>query len=206
MSFEISTGLAFVGNTVTGNGQAGLRILDSSSATVWHNTFAGNLRAVDLMDGARVSTNLATRGHDSRYGYDRALSWEVSDVDVRANIIGTDPRTARFGYGFDDARHRYSAGQRRLVLDYNGWYRTVNADTWLLAWGDWPRAMRTARNLAKIRALTGGEAHGQYGVAARNPWDARTGRTALGPGLPASVARLLGAAAGARLPIGAPGT
>ncbi len=203
MDFEISSGLLFVDNLAAHNGEAGIRILEANRARIWQNTFVGNARGIDMLDGDRMAANRSTRGHDSRYpAGDPLMTWEVTDVEIRGNLVDANAPGGRWDLGYDDARHHFGAPGRRITADYDEYWRSSTTNPQhLVAWGSYPAGMRTADSLAGIRTTLGLDTHGTCVAGSNDP--SVYGPWALGAPLPADVAALLGVSPGQRIRIGA---
>jgi hypothetical protein len=201
--FELSSKLVFADNVVADNGLAGALISDSNQAEVWNNTFTGNARNVNIVQGDRRASNLGNAGHDPRQKLpDPTVTWITGHVTVKNNVLANS--TFKCNLCVEDYSHEKSAAQMQIVSDGNVYQRTnPTAPTWAIVWsrgaGD-PAVYNTIPDFVKA---TGQDANslvlegepalsGTSGivkkVAAGVPTVARP--------LPASIATLLGRHAG----------
>ena len=213
LMLELSAYHRFVGNTVVGNGEAGIRILESSHAQVVHNSFRDNRRGIDLMDGRRTSRDRNARGHDRRFSSPPpGMSWDVENVYVAGNASSV-AGGAYLMLGLEHDDKRANLRGRNLVVQGNAWHRAGSrASTWFAAWADYPGRMLASRSHQEFRRQTGQDAGGHavdggstpYVVTGSDGFDRVAGRSPAGqaPALRSDVAELLRVRAGTRLPIG----
>ncbi|MFN8076555.1 MAG: PKD domain-containing protein [Kineosporiaceae bacterium] len=203
MDFEISADLLFVGNTATDNGESALRILESGHVRAWNNTMVSNVKGVDMFDGDRMAADPTTRGADSRYPTpDPLMTWEVSDVEIRNNVLNTKSGS-KFAFGYDDARKTGNASALRIATNDNAYWRlSATSPTWTAAWGMYPSpGMVASKTLSAFAQSSGQETRSVEVTQTSNPWP--TGGPT-GAAVPSDVAALLGTASGTKVRAGAP--
>ncbi len=202
--FELSSRLVFADNLVANNGMSGALISDSNQAEVWNNSFTGNARNVNIVQGDRRASNLATAGHDPRQSLpDPTVTWVTGQVTVKNNVLADS--TFKCNLCVEDYSHEKSAAQMEIVTDGNVYQRTnPTAPTWIIVWsrgaGD-PAVYTTVPAFVKA---TGQDANslvleGEPAITGGSvvvPKVAGAVSTAAQP-LPASIATLLGRTAGA---------
>ena len=211
--FEVSAGLVFAGNTVADNGEAGLRVLEAGHVDAWHNSFRDNRRSLDMVDGARTSTDARHRAHDSRHPTDLSRNtWDVEQVRWVGNAVSV----ADGGYflvGLEHADRTTSFDGRGIVVQDTAWHRADEASSrWYGAWADYPERMRASRDHAGFVRDSGQDTRGVDVVGGTTPFTVAgpDGRDVVAPGspaglaapLPALVAQALAVPAGRRLPVG----
>jgi parallel beta-helix repeat protein len=195
---EISDTGTIADNVVTDNADDGLRVADTGNLQIWNNTFARNLRDVDITQDSRAQNNLGVAGHDPRQSLpDSSVPWLTRSITIRNNIL--DGALGNAVLAVEDFTGARTAEQMQVTADHDGYARSsMLTPAWLVVWsagsannGD-PRVFTS---LADMRAATHQEVHGQEAVSA-GP-DAATAFPSLTPApLPPSVATLVRRPAG----------
>jgi hypothetical protein len=132
--FELSSKLVFADNVVAGNGLSGALISDSNQAELWNNTFTGNARNVNIVQGERRASNLATPGHDPRQALpDPTVTWITGQVTLKNNVLANS--TFKCNLCVEDYSHQKSAAQMQIATDGNV-YQRMNATSpnWMIVW------------------------------------------------------------------------
>ena len=132
--FELSSKLVFANNVVAGNGLSGALVSDSNQADVWNNTFTGNARNVNIVQGDRRASNLAAPGHDPRQNLpDPTVTWITGQVTVKNNVLANS--TFKCNLCVEDYSHQQSAAHMQIVTDGNVYQRTTtSAPVWAIVW------------------------------------------------------------------------
>ncbi|RII85223.1 DUF1565 domain-containing protein, partial [Clavibacter michiganensis subsp. insidiosus] len=134
VAFELSATIAIVDNVVARNGEEGVWIDDTGHVDIWNNTFVANDRNIDISQGTRRASNLATAGHDPRQKLpDPTVTWVVTDVDIANNVMQGSTGNALLAV--EDHSHQRSAGQMGITTSGNVYQRDAgNRPGWAVIW------------------------------------------------------------------------
>ncbi len=203
IQYELSARAVIASNVVTGNGDAGIMVLESSDIDVYNNTLSRNLQNIRVFEGSRRSSA------------DPAITWDVGDVVIRNNLLsnGTSRSVALFGV---DNLGTKTAEQMGVSANYNGYYRTNSGSpSTLVQWARWPSTILMLRDLNAFRSATNQERNGlAVDSTSTNPFFAnesggdyrlRSGSIAIGRGAPLDerIANAIGVRAGVTVSLGA---
>jgi len=134
VAFELSATIAIVDNVVARNGEEGVWIDDTGHVDIWNNTFVANDRNIDISQGTRRASNLATPGHDPRQKLpDPTVTWVVTDIDIANNVM--QGSTGNAVLAVEDHSHQRSAGQMGITTSGNVYQRDAgNRPGWAVIW------------------------------------------------------------------------
>ncbi|CCE74734.1 right-handed parallel beta-helix repeat-containing protein [Clavibacter nebraskensis] len=134
VAFELSAQIAIVDNVVARNGEEGVWIDDTGHVDIWNNTFVANDRNIDISQGTRRASNLATPGHDPRQKLpDPTVTWVVTDIDIANNVMQGSTGNALLAV--EDHSHQRSAGQMGITTSGNVYQRdAANRPGWAVIW------------------------------------------------------------------------
>ena len=104
-SLEISAKAVFANNVVTNNGGFGIKVNNTSDVSIWNNTFGGNDRSINLVQGHPAADQRTPHGR----------------IDKRQPFPDpTDDLAARSGHGREQRHRDPEAGNCMLcVEDYS---------------------------------------------------------------------------------------
>ncbi|GAB48651.1 hypothetical protein MOPEL_078_00400 [Mobilicoccus pelagius NBRC 104925] len=201
---ELSSKALVAGNTILRSGYDALAIRNSNDVAAWNNTLQGAYRALEVsQDGRRPTNNPSAL--DARHPKDAAMTWVISDISIRNNVlIGGDKGLMTLGV--EDFDRVLDATRQRISTDGNVYApQSQGAPRWLSAWSRPGTDPYAHTNLADFFRVNGQERTG-ISFAGRNVIDlsgsldsivATTAPTVAHP-LPNSVAVALGKPAGTR--------
>ncbi|MBF4620715.1 right-handed parallel beta-helix repeat-containing protein [Clavibacter sp. VKM Ac-2542] len=134
VAFELSATIAIVDNVVARNGEEGVWIDDTGHVDIWNNTFVANDRNIDISQGTRRASDLATAGHDPRQKLpDPTVTWVVTDIDIANNVM--QGSTGNAVLAVEDHSHQRSAGQMGITTSGNVYQRDAgNRPGWAVIW------------------------------------------------------------------------
>lgn len=159
---ELSARATLSDNVVAGNGDAGVRILDSNDALIERNRFLTNGSAISVLEGPRTASDEAARGHDRRYPTDRTATWQIDEVRIRNNVflVSSD---AEVSVSVNDIGRRRSAAAMRVSMDGDVFVSSaaMHAHPVVVGWSRWPVDRPYLNGLAQIRLLARQERNGK---------------------------------------------
>ncbi|MGO1971705.1 MAG: right-handed parallel beta-helix repeat-containing protein [Propionibacteriaceae bacterium] len=200
ISLEISATMTVAGNVIARNGGFGVKINNTSSVSVWNNTFLDNDRPVNIVQDDRRASDPNSPGRDPRHPNDPEMTWITKPVRVSNNVISGS--TGNCLLCVEDYSKEYSAEDLGVVANGNVYQRDkASAPNWLAVWSKGAGHPSVHDNLADFRAATGQEARSQEltGSEAVGPGDRTTDAVRHGDvalPLPESIAELVGQEAG----------
>jgi parallel beta-helix repeat protein len=212
---ELSAKVVIADNVSADNGDRGVAVMESNDVDVWNNSFLRNGRNIDVIEAARVSTDVTSHNHDFRYPVpDPKILWQVQRVRIYNNVVVGKNGATNSLFRVEDAAHLRSADAMQVTLDHNAWYRpSTSSPSWVAMWATYPAPIVISTSLADFQSRTGNERNGVGRTGGIMPWvrnesalDFRVPEAApgaVGAPLPAAVADALGRTAGVRVPIGA---
>ena len=192
LMLELSSDIIAVDNVITGNGQAGIYVLESQRTQVWHNTSMDNHWDLRILTGPRA---------------------DVIDVDVANNTFGGSVPSGQAVVHADDWTSKRSAAQMRITWDGNQyWLPGSSNGRWISRVQNWPAPQSLSTTLvAHQQAVGNQDATASFSTADANPFapgyasgDGRApeGSLVRSP-LPTDVAAAAGQQAGRSFPAGA---
>ena len=138
VSFELSAKAVFADNVVLDNAGFGLKVNNSSSVSIWNNTFVGNSRPIDLVQDARLASPVTTANrsaHDLRQPLpDPTVTWLLGPVSLGNNVIGNQRTTANCLLCVEDYTHSRTAAQIGVTSNGNLYNRPTGAPGWAAVW------------------------------------------------------------------------
>lgn len=194
---EISGRTLIADNLVTDNRGSGLRLAETNDVQIWNNTLGRNRSDIDIIDGPRVASDPSTPGHDWRHPNDPDITWVVSGVVVRNNLLSEVRPGSTSLFGVEDGT-RSAKGGDMVNTDYNAYYRSTSRDPrWVINWANYGGApsMQVFTTLDQFRQSTGQELHGMEVRDASDPfvvnaaggdWRTAPDSPAVGKGAPLS--------------------
>lgn len=197
---ELSALGVVVGNVLTGNGQEGIRITDTSNYQIWNNTLSGNARGVEIYQDTRQNTP-STPGHDPRQpDPDPTISWVVDNVQVMNNLFLPGGQYHVFVADGSGAR---TASQMGVTLDGNYYVRSTQSGYAEVGWGVNGVQVVGYNSPAAFTAATGQGQHNTDGSAGASGSSIQAQAAAAAPAgdplpLPAGVASAAGQPTGTR--------
>ena len=202
---ELSATGTVADNRIVGNTLDGLLISDTGQIDVWNNTIGKNARSINIVQGDRRASNLATAGHDPRQKLpDPTVTWVTGNITVSNNVLADG--TFKCVLCVEDFSHERSAAQMNIVSDGNVYKRTsASMPGWSTVWSRGVGNPAVYTTLAAFTAATGQDKNsvaidGPDGAAGDSALAAAIGSsqaTASRP-LPAVIAGLVEQPAGAR--------
>ncbi len=205
MSLEISAKTVVADNLIANNGGNGIKLNDTSDATIWNNTFMGNNRPLNIVEDARRASDRSVPGHDPRQAFpDPTMSWIIGPATVRNNVFAGTAGNCELCV--EDYSHQYSAEQFRVTALGDVYQRdSAGSPSWLVVWstgGGNPKVFNTlsAFHQATQQEAQGLELTGVEAVTGAGKLTAAVTSTQAGfsQSLPAAVASLVGQPAGTR--------
>ncbi len=204
INYEISAKVIIASNVVVNNNGAGVQVLESQDVDIFNNTFSRNYEDVRIIEGSRYSTA------------DPLISWNVSDIVVKNNILSNGTSTSKRLFIVDDVSAQKSANAMGVTANYNAYFRTSSTSPSILVlWAQWPNNPLMPNTLAQFKSGTGQEASGvALDNLSVNPffvdetngdYHLKTGSVAIGAGspLPSAIAAAIGVRAGVPVNLGA---
>lgn len=150
IELELSARIVVANNVVTDNGEAGVWVLESSDADIWHNALFENHRDIWVEDGPRD---------------------DVERVDIVNNTMGGVGTGAPAILNVDDWTSDRSAEEMQVTLQGNRyWLPAASATRHISRWADWPYPLKLSTDIAGHRAATGSDADASLSRAAGNPF------------------------------------
>ena len=204
---EISDTATVADNVISGNTLDGLLISNSGNISVWNNTLQRNARNINIVQGSRQQSNLATPGHDPRQKLpDPTMPWTTTNISLGNNVLVDG--TFKCVLCVEDYTHTRSAAQMRIVSDGNVFKRTnVSTPAWAVVWSRGPGNPAVYNTLDDFSDATGQDRRslavdGRGGFASTAAFLASLTKPAtvssVARPLPAAVATLVGQPAGAQ--------
>ncbi|MFD1825861.1 MULTISPECIES: right-handed parallel beta-helix repeat-containing protein [Mumia] len=158
LSAEISANVLIAGNHVKNNRGHGVKVNNTGSVSIWNNTIVGNGRAVNVVQDARRPSSRTTAGRDPRRAFpDRRMTWRISRVTIRNNILAVNPRRGNCVLCVEDYTGRRTARQMGVTAKGNVYRRPGKRPAWLVVWSRGSRDPATFRTVAQFRRATAQE-------------------------------------------------
>jgi parallel beta-helix repeat protein len=160
---EISAKAVVADNLISGNGEFGIMVNNTSDVKIWNNTIVGNGRPLDIVQDPRRNTNPNDQAVDSRQPWpDPTMPWTLGPVIMANNVIGAARANANCLLCVEDYSHAKSAEQMGITANGNVYNRPgPSQPTWIAVWSRGtvvnPFVFTT---LAALTAQTGQEANG----------------------------------------------
>jgi len=202
---ELSATATVADNRIVGNTLDGLLISDTGQVGVWNNTISRNARSINIVQGTRRASNLATAGHDPRQTLpDPTVTWITGNITVSNNVLADG--TFKCILCVEDFSHERSAAQMDIVSDGNVFKRTsASMPGWATVWSRGAGDPAVYGTVAAYSAATGQDKNsialdgpaGAGGDAALAAAVSSSQATASRP-LPAAIAGLVEQPAGSR--------
>ncbi|WP_306453488.1 right-handed parallel beta-helix repeat-containing protein [Clavibacter capsici] len=154
---ELSASATVADNVIARSGEEGLWIENSGHIGVWNNTFTANDRDIDISQGDRIATNLATAGHDPRQKLpDPTVTWVVTDITISNNVLQGSTGNALLAV--EDHTHKRSAAQMGVRASGNVYQRDrADSPGWAVVWSRGPGNPAVYGTLAAFRDATGND-------------------------------------------------
>ncbi|OUE08105.1 hypothetical protein CMsap09_04070 [Clavibacter michiganensis] len=206
---ELSATIQVVDNIVARNSLDGILVGDSGHVSIWNNTITGNTRNINIGQGDRRASNLATAGHDPRQKLpDPTVTWIVTDITVSNNVL--EGGTGNAMLAVEDHSHERSAAQMGIRASGNVYQRDVaGTPRWSIVWSRGAGDPAVYKTVAAFASATGQdrtsvEVTGRKVLASgfRLTAEVQGLKATVPVAIPAQVASLLGTATGSR-PLGA---
>ncbi len=151
LMLELSSDIIAVDNVITGNGQAGIYVLESQRTRVWHNTSINNHWDLRILTGPRA---------------------DVEDVDVVNNTFGGSVPSGQAVVHADDWTSKRSAEE--MQINWNGnqyWLPTSSNGRWISRVQNWPDSQSLSTTLeAHQQAVGNQDATALFSTADVNPF------------------------------------
>ena len=198
---ELSATANVANNRIIGNTLDGLLISDTGNVNVWNNTLTANARGINITQGTRRASNLATAGHDPRQALpDPTVTWITENITVSNNVVADG--TFKCMLCVEDYSHERSAAQMNVVSDGNVFKRTsATAPVWATVWSRGAGDPAVYNSIAAYSAATGQDANSvaiDGGDAATLAATVSSSAATASRPLPAPIASLVGKNTGAR--------
>jgi hypothetical protein len=196
---ELSGRVVVADNVVLDSGEAGIWILETNDAEVWHNALYRNRTEISVMDGPRSDASA-----------DEIVLWDVQRVRIRNNVIGHARPGVEAALSVDDWTERRSASAMAVTSDWNAFWSPPQTTTRLARWARWPERLAVNATLDSHRAATGQDRSSTWSSSAANPfarsasaYDLRVpAGSRVGTAVRGRAALALGVAEGTVLPVG----
>jgi hypothetical protein len=196
---ELSGRVVVADNVVLDSGEAGVWILETNDAEVWHNALYRNRTEISVMEGPRTDASA-----------DAVVLWDLLRVRIRNNVIGHARTGVEAAVSVDDWTERRSASSMAVTSDWNAFWLPPQTSTRLARWARWPERLAVNATLDGHRAATGQDRWSTWSAAATNPfarsmsnYDLRMpSGSRLGTPIRGRAAPALGVADGTQLPLG----
>ena len=158
LSAEISANVLVAGNLVKNNRGHGVKVNNTGGVSIWNNTIVGNGRAVNVVQDARRPSSRTTAGRDPRRTFpDRRMTWRITRVTIRNNILAVNPRRGNCVLCVEDYTGRRTARQMGITAKGNVYRRPGKRPAWLVVWSRGSRDPATFRTVAQFRRATAQE-------------------------------------------------
>lgn len=188
IQIELSTDATIAGNVSMNNGEAGIWMLESQNAAVWHNALVDNEHEISVLEGPRR---------------------DVQNISLRNNILGRSApvRGSLPLLRVDDWTENRSAAQMTTSSNHNLYWRAQASVAPVVSrWARWPQPLEMSATIASAVGHDGNSTEregGRLPIRSAANADYRPDSTVpAGEPLSAAVATALGLAPGASLPIG----
>jgi hypothetical protein len=196
---ELSGRVVVADNVVLDSGEAGVWILETNDAEVWHNALYRNRTEISVMEGPRTDASA-----------DAIVLWDLQRVRIRNNVIGHARTGVEAAVSVDDWTERRSGSAMGVTSDWNAFWLPSQADTRLARWARWPERLAVNATLDGHRTATGQDRWSTWSSSSANPF-ARSVATydlrmpsgsRLGTPIRGRAALALGVGDGTQLPLG----
>lgn len=205
---ELSSKAVVANNIVLRSGYDALAVRNTNNVAIWNNTLEGALRAIHVsQDWRRPDTNhpYAQTARDERHTDDREMTWVMSDVTIRNNVLVGGAK-GLMTLGVEDFDKKMDASAQRITSDGNVYAPiSATAPRWLAAWSRPNTDPHVHTDLASFATVNGQE-RTSVSYAGQNVLDRSGGLRAdvvarantVAHPLPAEVAALTGYPQGVR--------
>ncbi|MGI5323788.1 NosD domain-containing protein [Actinomadura nitritigenes] len=162
VALELSAKVVVTHSVISGNGDDGLKVNNTSDARIEGNTLAGNGRTIDLAQDPRSPDRPGATGVDPRHAGDPAMTWRIEKITVRGNTLATPRPGTPCLLCVDHVARKGPTGAAEITLDGNA-YRRSDSSTprSLIVWTDQAGVTSRLLDLARFRSATGQEKHGR---------------------------------------------
>lgn len=196
---ELSGRVVVADNVVLDSGEAGIWILETNDAEVWHNALYRNRTEISVMEGPRTDASA-----------DDIVLWDLARVRIRNNVIGHARTGVEAAVSVDDWTERRSAAAMGVTSDWNAFWSPPQSGTRLVRWARWPDRLAVNATLDGHRTATGQDRWSTWSTAAVNPFARSPGvydlrvpaGSRVGAPIRGRAALALGVADGTVLPLG----
>jgi trimeric autotransporter adhesin len=157
---EISAKFDVVDNLIARNTDNGLKLNDTSDASVWNNTFVANGRSLNVVQDTRRASDRSVPGHDPRQAFpDPTMTWINTNAVVRNNVVA-DARAANCLLCVEDYSKSFTADQLKITSNGNIYQRANLTDPqWTAIWAQGSANPLVFTTLPAFRSATGQAAH-----------------------------------------------
>lgn len=156
ISVELSGEVLVAGNLVADNGGSGLKVNDTSTVSIWNNTFTGNVREVDVVQDDR---DLDPQG--SHLDHSLPLTFRNGPVVLRNNVLAQTARGSDCLLCVEDYSGRMSAEDMSVSARGNLYQRpTRDRPRVLVRWSRGEDAIAFS-SFSAFRGATGQEQPGR---------------------------------------------
>jgi parallel beta-helix repeat protein len=133
---ELSARVTVSNNLITGNGDDGVRIANTSGAKIWNNTIVGNKRSINMTQDSRLASDPNVPGHDPRQPFpDPTMTWLIGTASVGNNVLALQSPSANAMFAVEDFTHKRSASNMGISVNGNVYNRSGTAvPTWVVVW------------------------------------------------------------------------
>ncbi|QKG23085.1 right-handed parallel beta-helix repeat-containing protein [Actinomadura verrucosospora] len=159
---ELSAKAVVTLSVISGNGDDGLKVNNTSDVRIEGNALTGNGRTIDLAQDPRSPDHPGATGLDPRHPGDPAMTWRIEKITVRGNTLATPRPGTPCLLCVDHVARNGPAGAAEIALDGNV-YRRSDSSTprSLIVWTDRAGVTSQFPDLARFRSATGQEKHGR---------------------------------------------